>query len=162
MRSFLVLACMGVMLFCAPTESDANTATARLGVSNVSGFAGVEYQMDKIAVGVGWSPLVADNETKQGAAISLRYFFQPENSGPTVGLSLETVGTGGTLFGYIADSWPVVNVAGGYRFVFGQRFDLILGAGYGLILGIDELDEEVYGASKGKVAIDLAFGISFN
>ena len=144
------------------TESDANTATARLGLSNVSGFAGVEYKTDKIAVGVGWSPLVADNETRQAAAISLRYFFLPENSGPTVGLSLETAGLGGTVLGYITDSWPIVNVVGGYRFVFGQRFDLILGAGYGLILGVDKLDEVAYGASKGKVAIDLALGIILN
>ena len=73
-----------------------------------------------------------------------------------------TAGLGGTVLGYITDSWPIVNVVGGYRFVFGQRFDFILGAGYGLILGVDKLDDVAYGASKGKVAIDLALGISLN
>jgi len=151
MKSIFILACIGVVLLCTSTESDAQIR-ARLGLSSISGLVGVEYQADKIGVGVGWLPLVADNETKQTVTIGSRYYFQPFNSGLTLGLSYDTAAKGAVDYnGKIIKTWPAVNVTGGYRIVFGREsIDLTLGAGYGVILG-----------GGGKVALDLTLGFAF-
>ena len=47
----------------------------------------------------------------------------------------------------------------GYRFLFGERFDLTLGGGYGFALGLDDIAETA-GLDSGVPSIDLALGIN--
>ncbi len=159
LRRIALIGICGILLSVPSNAEAQNHVRARLGLSVLSGLIGVEYQMDNLVFGLGYSPLMSDDTTEQGFAIGMRYFSEPDASGLTGGLSFENKAQGYTTFGG-AQTWPAVNFTGGYRFVFGEKFDLTLGAGYGIMIGDISEAEESVGMESGRVAIDFSLGFA--
>jgi hypothetical protein len=125
----------------------------------------LEVQNGSQAASLGWLPALGAsedfNETKPRLAIGARHFLSgPDVSGLFVG-SVFTLNNSGYGFvgGDIIDSYNAIHALVGYRKIFGERVDLTIGAGYGLVLGVDSA-AEFAGVEKSELALDLSIGFN--
>jgi hypothetical protein len=132
-------------------------------------LVGLEYQRSNIAFDVGWFTPTDDNiggvkvDALTRVAIGARYFMKPDENGLFGGLSylLNDQAFVGVNSNFEMDTEGVSTLYAtvGYRFMFGDRFDLTVGSGYGAALGLSDAQEEAEG-DTGTVSIDLALGIN--
>jgi len=80
MKGLVTVVCLSLLAISTPQKVNAadDHIRVRLGLSTVSGLAGLEYQKDKIAVDLGWfTPLDAGDESKTRLVLGARYFLSP-------------------------------------------------------------------------------------
>ena len=148
MKKLLAVLAIGGMLMAIPSQSEAQVS-AKLGLSSMTGLAGVEYQMGNISVGAGFlaGPI----------PLSVRYSLATEGNGLWVGLA------------YVlnkASVWddddklidaPLAGGLVGYKMDLGETLDLSLGGGYGILVGA----ADAYGQDTGEPMLDISLGYSF-
>ena len=166
----------------------------RAGLSYVSGLVGLEYQKANIAVSLGLlGPLsfpdvdysayelgILSIDDEMRLSVAARYFLSPESNGLFGALSFMT-NDDGYVFDDVSDdlesvkriteTYNAVRATVGYRLVFGERFDLTLGAGYGARLGLSDFakapavtddtgDVTGAGLESGAPSIDISLGFA--
>ena len=154
-KGFVVfaIACMFVGM---PSQSDAQVGV-RVGLSSMTGLAGLEYRTGNISLGAG--PLL-DGQI----AVSGRYALNAEGNSLWGGLAFvinrgEAITKDGESKNF-SQVGPVL----GYRMGLNESLDLSLGGGYGVYLGVDEQWElfGVTGTNETAGALfDLSLGYSF-
>lgn len=132
-------------------EKNENTYL-RAGLSDMTGFVGVEYFLDNTSIAIGWHQFAPSitNETYGCVDLSL-YWYGIENykqDGWYTALGYSTTNAVQTVNGDAVKTSGTVNFVGGYRWG-GENFDVKLGAGY------------LYSKIYDGIAIDLSVGFSF-
>ena len=160
-KGFVVfaIACMFVGM---PSQSDAQVGV-RVGLSSMTGLAGLEYRTGNISLGAG--PLL-DGQI----AVSGRYALNAEGNSLWGGLAFvinrgEAIVKKGDSFKKFSQVGPVV----GYRMGLNESLDLSLGGGYGVYLGVDKeyatyddnLNAIMVENDTAGVLIDFSLGYSF-
>ncbi|MEE3233001.1 MAG: hypothetical protein VX294_02455 [Candidatus Latescibacterota bacterium] len=153
MKKLLAVLAVGGMLMAIPSQSEAQVGV-RLGLSHMTGLAGIEYQTGNISVGAGPS-------VEGQVAISARYSLNAE--GNTLWAGLAYVIARAEVWEKDADGWNTIEDAAsvgplvGYKMDLGETLDLSIGAGYGPYLGADaDLNDET-----GGLLLDVSLGYSF-
>ena len=168
MKNLLSLIGVCCLLLSAPSQADGqDRIRARLGLSTVSGLVALEYQKNNFALNLGFLPAVSTAEyddDKPRIAIGTRYLMAPEANGLFGGLSFmmnsEAVGESHDEDHHdaVIHHYNALFLTAGYRFTFGDRFDLTLGAGYGANLGLS--DEAKTVADSGIPSFDITLGFA--
>ncbi len=161
-KYFVGFAVAGFLLF-VPSQSDAQVGV-RIGVSHMTGLAGIEYKTGNISLGAG--PL-ADGQI----AISARYALSAEGNSLWAGLAvvLNRIEAADSVD---EDLWPTdikdapaLGPLVGYRMSLNDRIDLSIGAGYGVYLGVDgdlvDWNGDVINDETSGPLLDLSLGYSF-
>lgn len=137
------------------TEEDIkNEATyLRGGISDLSGYLGVEYIKEEVGFSVGWhkyAPDIAD-ESRHSFDIAANYYLNDgnveENSWYT-GIGYATTNSVRTVNGSATEWSGTWSIVAGYRFA-GEMFDAKIGAGY------------LTSSIMNGAAIDLSVGFTF-
>ena len=171
MKSFLWLVIVALFACFQPIDAQAmDHIRVRGGLSTISGFIGLEYQKNKIAIDVGWmgtnDPGIDSGvklDPPQMLNIGIRYFHSPDSiNGWFGGLSL--AGNNQVLVTEDFDSitvegFPSLLLTVGYRRLFSERLDLTVGGGYGPALGLSDAGKEA-GLDDFRPSIDLTLGFA--
>jgi len=102
--------------------------TPRVGASTFTGLAGVEVQIDHIAVAAGWFP------SRNRILAGLKYYFEPDGHSWQIGVSGGYAAWEEEWGRSMMDAdWLHIGVAAGYRWRWntGANISVALGAGYG-------------------------------
>ncbi len=143
---FAVFAIAG-MFVAMPSRSEAQVGV-RLGISSMTGLAGIEYQTGNISLGAG--PLAGP------IAISARYALNTEGNSLWAGLAFVLNAAEVIEEDFTLKDVPLVGPLVGYRMDLNETFDLSIGGGYGVYLGADaDLND------TGAALIDISIGYSF-
>ena len=161
-KYFVGFAVAGFLLF-VPSQSDAQVGV-RIGLSQMTGLAGIEYKTGNISLGAG--PL-ADGQI----AISARDALSAEGNSLWAGLAvvLNRIEAADSVD---EDLWPTdikdapaLGPLVGYRMSLNDRLDLSIGAGYGVYLGVDgdlvDWNGDVINDETSGPLLDLSLGYSF-
>jgi hypothetical protein len=153
MKKWLAVFAIAVMLVAMPSQSEAQVSV-RLGLSSMTGLAGIEYQTGNISLGAG--PLAGP------IAVSARYALNTEGNSLWAGLAFVLNAAEVTEADWSDKDVPSVGPLLGYRIEFNEKWDFSIGGGYGVWLGVDK-DVEVLGVKNdtGGPLIDFSFGYSF-
>ena len=170
---FAGLAVAGMLLATA-SQGDAQVGV-RVGVSSMTGLAGIEYNTGNVSLGAG--PLL-DGQV----AVSARYALSAGgNSFVWAGLafvlnrieaadSVDQVAleAAETIEGIEAavrrKKFPAVGPLLGYKMALNEQLDLSIGGGYGFYLGVDpdlKLGDVVLNDETGGALLDLSLGYRF-
>jgi hypothetical protein len=148
MKKWLAVFAIAVMLVAMPTQSEAQVSV-RLGLSSMTGVAGIEYQKGNISLGAG--PLAGP------IAVSARYALNTEGNSLWAGLAFVLNAAEVLEEDYSTKDVPQVGPLVGYRIDLNETFDLSIGGGYGVYLGADaDLNTET-----GGPLLDFSIGYSF-
>ena len=165
MKKWLAVYATAITLVAMPSQSEAQVSV-RLGLSSMTGLAGIEYQTGNISLGAG--PLL-DGQI----AISARYALSAEGNSLWAGLGLvlnrievvDSVDGDGLYETYDFKDAPALGPLVGYRMSLNDRLDLSIGAGYGVYLGVDgdlvNGDGTVLNDETSGPLLDLSLGYSF-
>tara|TARA_B100000945_G_scaffold263608_1_gene222486 strand:- start:1029 stop:1487 length:459 start_codon:yes stop_codon:yes gene_type:complete len=152
MKKLLAVLAIGGMLMAIPSQSEAQVS-AKLGLSSMTGLAGVEYQMGNISVGAGFlaGPI----------PLSVRYSLATEGNGLWVGLAYvlnkaEVWDDENFVDAKLIDA-PLAGALVGYNMELNETLDLSLGGGYGVLVGAADVD----GQDTGEPMLDISLGYSF-
>jgi hypothetical protein len=153
MKKWLAVYATAITLVAMPSQSEAQVSV-RLGLSSMTGLAGIEYQTGNISLGAG--PLAGP------IAVSARYALNTEGNSLWAGLAFVLNAAEVTEADWSDKDVPSVGPLLGYRIEFNEKWDLSIGGGYGVWLGVDK-DVEVLGVKNdtGGPLIDFSFGYSF-
>lgn len=153
MKKWLAVFAIAVTLVAMPSQSEAQVSV-RLGLSSMTGLAGIEYQTGNISLGAG--PLAGP------IAVSARYALNTEGNSLWAGLAFVLNAAEVTESDWSDKDVPSVGPLLGYRIEFNEKWDLSIGGGYGVWLGVDK-DVEVLGVKNdtGGPLIDFSIGYSF-
>jgi len=152
---------MGVcwLLLNAPSQVEAQDhIRLRLGASQISGVSGLEYQRNNAALDLGYFGKERD---KPRITIGVRYFLDPtdEANGEYGGLSFVLNSDSireADLKLYHYNAWILM---AGYRWTFGGLFDLTLGGGCAVRLGLSDNAKLMYDAVEPTAEITLGIAI---
>jgi len=148
MKKWFAVVAIAVMMVAMPSQSEAQVSV-RLGLSSMTGFAGIEYQKGNISLGAG--PLAGP------IAISARYALNAEGNSLWAGLACVLNKAEVVDEDYNLKDVPQIGPVVGYRIDLNETFDLSIGGGYGVYLGADaELNKET-----GAPLLDFSIGYSF-
>ena len=148
MKKWLAVFAIAVMLVAMPSQSEAQVSV-RLGLSSMTGLAGIEYQTGNISLGAG--PLAGP------IAVSARYALNTEGNSLWAGLAFVLNAAEVIEEDYSVKDVPQVGPVVGYRIGLNESLDLSIGGGYGVYLGADaDLNEET-----GGPLLDFSIGYSF-
>ena len=153
MKKWLAVFATAITLVAMPSQSEAQVSV-RLGLSSMTGLAGIEYQTGNISLGAG--PLAGP------IAVSARYALNTEGNSLWAGLAFVLNAAEVSEADLSDKDVPSVGPLLGYRIEFTENMDLSIGGGYGVWLGVDK-DVEVLGVKNdtGGPLIDFSFGYSF-
>ena len=148
MKKILAVLAVGGMLLATPSQSEAQVS-AKLGLSSMTGLAGVEYQTGNISVGAGFlaGPI----------PLSVRYSLATEGNGLWVGLAYVLNKAEVWDDDYDIIDAPLAGGLVGYKMDLGETLDLSLGGGYGILVGA----ADVNGQDTGEPMLDISLGYSF-
>ena len=148
MKKWLAVFAIAVMLVAMPSQSEAQVSV-RLGLSSMTGVAGIQYQTGNISLGAG--PMAGP------IAISARYALNAEGNSLWAGLAFVLNAAEVIEEDYSVKDVPQVGPVVGYRIGLNESLDLSIGGGYGVYLGADaDLNEET-----GGPLLDFSIGYSF-
>ena len=148
MKKWLAAFAIAGPLVAMPSQSEAQVSV-RLGLSSMTGLAGIEYQTGNISLGAG--PLLGP------IAVSARYALNTEGNSLWAGLAFVINAAEVIEEDFTSKDVPSVGPLVGYRIDLNERLDLSIGGGYGVYLGADaDLND-----TTGGILIDLSIGYSF-
>ncbi len=148
MKKWLAVFATAITLVAMPSQSEAQVSV-RLGLSSMTGLAGIEYQTGNISLGAG--PLAGP------IAVSARYALNTEGNSLWAGLAFVLNAAEVIEEDYSVKDVPSVGPLVGYRIDLNETLDLSIGGGYGVYLGADaDLND-----TTGAILIDLSIGYSF-
>ena len=159
MKKWLAVFAIAGMLVAIPSQSEAQVSV-RLGLSSMTGLAGIEYQTGNISLGAG--------ALAGPIAVSARYALNTEGNSLWAGLAF-ILNKYEALDSYNAEDFdlkvkdvPQVGPVVGYRIGLNESLDISIGGGYGVYLGVDK-DIEVLGEKNdtGGPLLDFSIGYSF-
>ena len=166
MKKFIGLLSVFGLIAGMPIKSHAQAddhIRLRVGLSYVSGLVGLEYQKNNIAASVGWTtPLKSPSggDSLQRLFLGARYFQSPDANGLfgalSFGLNADGEETYDDDLNIVNSGYNALYATAGYRFLFADRFDFTIGAGYGTVLGLPEVTE----VESGTLSIDLTLGFA--
>ena len=161
MKKWFVVFAIAGMFVGMPCQADAQFGV-RVGISSMTGLAGIEYRTGNISLGAG--PLAGP------IAVSARYALNSEGNSLWAGLAF-VLNKYEAIDSYDAENFevkfkdlPQVGPVVGYRMGLNESLDLSIGGGYGVYLGVDETWElfGVTGTNETAGALfDLSLGYSF-
>ena len=153
MKTWLAVFALAGMLLAIPSQSDAQVGV-RVGLSSMTGLAGIEYRTGNISLGAG--PLAGP------IAVSARYVLNDEGNSLWAGLAFVLNAAEVTEPDFSSKDVPSVGPLVGYRIDLNENLDLSIGGGYGVYLGVDA-DLEIFGEKNdtGGPLLDLSLGYSF-
>ncbi|MFW6377152.1 MAG: hypothetical protein ACOCZ5_00765 [bacterium] len=133
-------------------ESDIKVLFLRGGLSDMTGFVGIEYFVNSTSAAIGWhkfAPSITD-ESFSCIDISLYWYNGKDytENGLYTGIGYSSTNAVQTYNGVVDETSGTLNFVGGYRWG-GEHIDLKLGAGY------------LYSGIYDGVAIDLSLGVTF-
>jgi hypothetical protein len=147
MKNWLAVFAIAVTLVAMPSQSEAQVSV-RLGLSSMTGLAGIEYQTGNISLGAG--PLAGP------IAVSARYALNTEGNSLWAGLAFVLNAAEVLEEDFTSKDVPQVGPLVGYLIEFTGNLDLSIGGGYGVYLGADaDLND------TGGPLIDFSLGYSF-
>jgi hypothetical protein len=147
MKKWLAVFAIAVMLVAMPSQSEAQVSV-RLGLSSMTGLAGIEYQTGNISLGAG--PLLGP------IAVSARYALNTEGNSLWAGLAFVLNAAEVIEEDFTVKDVPQVGPLVGYRIGLNETLDLSIGGGYGVYLGADaDLND------TGGPLLDFSIGYSF-
>ena len=172
MKSFVWVVIVALFACFQPIDAQAmDHIRVRGGLSTISGFIGLEYQKNKIAIDVGWlgtnTPPAGAGEVKldpvQMLNLGIRYFHSPDSPNSWFG-GLSLAGNNQVLVTEDFDSitvegFPSLLLTVGYRRLLSERLDLTVGGGVGPALGLSEDGKEA-GLDDFRPSIDLTLGFA--
>ena len=148
MKKWLTVFATAITLVAMPSQSEAQVSV-RLGLSYMTGLAGIEYQTGNISLGAG--PMAGP------IAVSARYALNAEGNSLWAGLAFVLNAAEVIEEDYSVKDVPQVGPVVGYRIGLNESLDLSIGGGYGVYLGADaDLNEET-----GGPLLDFSIGYSF-
>jgi hypothetical protein len=147
MKKWLAVFATAITLVAMPSQSEAQVSV-RLGLSSMTGLAGIEYQTGNISLGAG--PLAGP------IAVSARYALNTEGNSLWAGLAFVLNAAEVLEEDFTSKDVPQVGPLVGYLIEFTGNLDLSIGGGYGVYLGADaDLND------TGGPLIDFSLGYSF-
>ena len=147
MKKWLAVFAIAGPLVAMPSQSEAQVSV-RLGLSSMTGLAGIEYQTGNISLGAG--PLAGP------IAVSARYALNTEGNSLWAGLAFVINAAEVIEEDFTFKDVPSVGPLVGYRIDLNERLDLSIGGGYGVYLGADaDLND------TGGPLLDFSIGYSF-
>ena len=147
MKKWLAVFATAITLVAMPSQSEAQVSV-RLGLSSMTGLAGIEYQTGNISLGAG--PLAGP------IAVSARYALNTEGNSLWAGLAFVLNAAEVIEEDYSVKDVPSVGPLVGYRIDLNERLDFSIGGGYGVYLGADaDLND------TGGPLFDISMGVSF-
>ena len=148
MKKLLAVYATAITLVAMPSQSEAQVSV-RLGLSSMTGLAGIEYQTGNISLGAG--------ALAGPIATSARYALNTEGNSLWAGLAFVLNAAEVIEEDYSVKDVPSVGPLVGYRIDLNETLDLSIGGGYGVYLGADaDLND-----TTGGILIDLSIGYSF-
>ncbi|SVD86682.1 uncharacterized protein METZ01_LOCUS439536, partial [marine metagenome] len=135
MKKWLAVYATAITLVAMPSQSEAQVSV-RLGLSSMTGLAGIEYQTGNISLGAG--------ALAGPIATSARYVLNTEGNSLWAGLAFVLNAAEVTEADYSSKDVPSVGPLVGYRIDLNEKLDLSIGGGYGVWLGVDA-DLEILG-----------------
>mgnify|MGYP001384715252 CR=1 FL=1 len=129
MKKLLAVYATAITLVAMPSQSEAQVSV-RLGLSSMTGLAGIEYRTGNISLGAG--PLAGP------IAVSARYALNDEGNSLWAGLAFVLNAAEVTEADWSDKDVPSVGPLVGYRIDLNETLDLSIGGGYGVWLGVDK------------------------
>lgn len=133
-------------------NEDVKALFLRGGLSDMTGFVGIEYFVNGTGAAIGWhkfAPSIA-NESFSCIDISLYWYNGNDytENGLYTGIGYSSTNAVTTINGSVDETSGTLNIVGGYRWG-SETLDLKLGGGY------------LYSSIYDGLAIDLSLGITF-
>ena len=147
MKKWLAVFAIAGPLVAMPSQSEAQVSV-RLGLSSMTGLAGIEYQTGNISLGAG--PLLGP------IAVSARYALNTEGNSLWAGLAFVLNAAEVIEDDFTFKDVPQIGPLVGYRIDLNETLDISIGGGYGVYLGADADLNDTAGP-----LLDISIGYSF-